>query len=260
MEDLSIKISSYVLTALVLFPMALLIFMAGPRGLYSAFSSISFRTSLELTLFASAAAVAIDFALGTPVAYGLARGIIKGGGAVYDVLLAPVSIPHTVVGIMLLLAFSPPSPIYGVAPWLSPIGTLWGLILALSYVSMPIYIMSLREHFEMIDRESEMYILSMGVPHSVVLRSVVLRGSFGPILRVSLLSMGRAISEFGSVVILTYSVLAAPLFYYTMPSTVFIWYNYEVSGLYAAVSYAAALLLVTLLLSVSAYAISRIEH
>lgn len=259
MEDLSIKAATYALAALVLLPMALMLAVAGPQGIYMAFSSPAFRSSLYLSLLAAAAATLINFLLGTPAAYGLAKGIIRGGGLVYDVLLAPVSIPHTVVGIMLLLAFSPPSPIYKAFPDLNPIGTLWGLVLALTYVSMPIYIMSLRERFEALDREMEMYMISLGVSYSRLLRRVVVRGSIGSILRVSLLSVGRAISEFGSVVIIAYSILAAPLFYYVMPSTVFIWYNYEVSGLYSALSYAAALLLVTLLLTFAAYLVSGLE-
>lgn len=259
MEDLSIKAGVYALTAAVLFPMALLIAVAGPGGMLSAFLSPSFRSSLGLTLFASSLAAAANFLAGTPAAYGLARGIIRGGGAVYDVILSPISIPHTVVGVMLLLAFSPRSPIYGIAPGLSPLGTLWGLVLALTYVSLPIYVMSLREHFESLDEEAERYMLSLGVPHSRILRSVTLRESFGPVLRVLLLSVGRAIGEFGSVVIIAYSVLAPPIFYYVMPSTVFIWYGYEVSGLSAALSYASSLLLVTLLLNLAAYLVSRIE-
>ncbi|PMP97165.1 MAG: hypothetical protein C0167_01680 [Nitrososphaera sp.] len=140
---------------------------------------------------------------------------------------------------------------------LLPLDTLWGMILAMFYVSAPIYVMSMREHFERSDLEMERFLGSLGMSPSSIFYSVILRGSLGSIARISLLSMGRAISEFGSIVILAYSVSMAPLFYYVKPATVLIWYKYDVYGLSAAVGYASALLVVTLILSLLAYLASE---
>ncbi len=256
MRDLSIKAPLYALAAVIGVPIAMLFYSAGPAGVASSFEDPQFISSLGLTMLGAAIATALNVALGTPAAYALARGLIRGEGALYDLLLSPVSIPHTVVGIMLLIVFSPASPLHYLLGYLNPLDTLWGMALAMFYVSAPIYVMSMREHFERSDPEMELFLQGLGMSPSSVFYMVVLRGSLGSVARISLLSMGRAISEFGSIVILAYSVSMAPLFYYVKPATVLIWYKYEVYGLSAAVGYASALLLVTLALSILAYFLS----
>ena len=253
MRDLSIKTPLYALAAVIAVPIAILFYSAGPIGVLSSFEDPQFLSSLGLTMLGASMATAFNVALGTPAAYALARGLIRGEGALYDLLLSPVSIPHTVVGIMLLIMFSPASPLHDLFGILNPLDTLWGMVLAMFYVSVPIYVMSMREHFERSDLEMERFLGSLGLPPSSIFYSVILRGSIGSIARISLLSMGRAISEFGSIVILAYSVSMAPLFYYVKPATVLIWYKYDVYGLSAAVGYASALLMVTLILSILAY-------
>ncbi|MDP7981716.1 MAG: ABC transporter permease subunit [Conexivisphaerales archaeon] len=257
MRDLSIKTPLYALAAVVAVPIAVLFYSAGPVGIASSFEDPQFISSLGLTMLGASIAAALNAALGTPAAYALARGLIRGEGALYDLLLSPVSIPHTVVGIMLLIMFSPASPLHYLLGSLNPLDTLWGMILAMFYVSAPIYVMSMREHFERSDLEMERFLGSLGMSPSSIFYSVILRGSLGSIARISLLSMGRAISEFGSIVILAYSVSMAPLFYYVKPATVLIWYKYDVYGLSAAVGYASALLVVTLILSLLAYLASE---
>ncbi|MGC8969930.1 MAG: ABC transporter permease subunit [Conexivisphaera sp.] len=257
MRDPSIRIPLYALSALVAAPIAILFWVAGPSGLAAALEDPQFLSSLGLTMLGASIAVALNVALGTPAAYALARGLVRWEGAFYDLLLSPVSIPHTVVGIMLLLLFSPASPLSPLFGALNPLDTLWGMSLAMFYVSAPIYVMSMREHFERSDPDMERFLASLGMSPSGVFYSVVLRGSIGSVARVALLSMGRAVSEFGSIVILAYSVSLAPLFYYVKPATVLIWYKYDVYGLGAAVGYAAALLLITLIMSIAAYSASR---
>ncbi|MGC9088099.1 MAG: hypothetical protein ACP5IF_05750, partial [Conexivisphaera sp.] len=158
MRDLSIKTPLYALAAVVAVPIAVLFYSAGPVGIASAFEDPQFVSSLGLTMLGASIAAALNAALGTPAAYALARGLIRGEGALYDLLLSPVSIPHTVVGIMLLIMFSPASPLHYLLGSLNPLDTLWGMILAMFYVSAPIYVMSMREHFERSDLEMERFL------------------------------------------------------------------------------------------------------
>lgn len=253
MRDLSIRAPLYALAAVVAIPIAILLYSSGPAGITSSMEDPQFMSSLGVTVLGASIATALNALLGTPAAYALARRMVRWHGALYDLLLSPVSIPHTVVGIMLLLVFSPASPLYAALGALNPLDTLWGMSLAMFYVSAPIYVMAMREHFERSDPELEHFMGSLGLAPSAVFYSILVRGSIGSIARISLLSMGRAISEFGSLVILAYSVSLAPLFHYVKPATVLIWYKYDVYGLSSAVGYASALLLVTLALSMLAY-------
>ncbi|MGC9075874.1 MAG: hypothetical protein ACP5HT_01320 [Conexivisphaera sp.] len=121
MRDLSIKTPLYALAAVVAVPIAVLFYSAGPVGIASSFEDPQFISSLGLTMLGASIAAALNAALGTPAAYALARGLIRGEGALYDLLLSPVSIPHTVVGIMLLIMFSPASPLHYLLGSLNPL-------------------------------------------------------------------------------------------------------------------------------------------
>ncbi len=95
--------------------------------------------SIELTLVSSLLAAAMDAALLTPAAYFFSRHSASVADSIADL---PASIPHPVIGIAIVLALSPTTPI-GAA--LADLGfkvfdTFSGLSLALMAVSSPPYI------------------------------------------------------------------------------------------------------------------------
>jgi molybdate/tungstate transport system permease protein len=237
--------------------MIVLYYEVGPTGLAIAFEDSQFLESLNLTFLGAIFATMLNVFLGTPVAYALSRKIIKLESTLYDIFLSPVSIPHTVVGIMLLLTFSPSSPFYPLLKNINPVDDILGLSLAMFYVSSPIYIMSIKETFDKADVELEYFIQSLGKDRYFIFEKVLIPEQFDSIIRIALLSLGRAISEFGSIIIIAYSVTFLPFFQYVKPVTVFKWYKNEVYGLSSALGYAAALLTISLLISFFIYALSR---
>ncbi|MCL4343920.1 MAG: ABC transporter permease [Nitrososphaerota archaeon] len=247
----------YFTMAVFLVPIAILFYLSGLSGIITAFSDKSFIDSLTLTFLAAIAATFVNVLLGTPVAYSLARKLVRWESSAYDLLLSPISIPHTVVGIMLLVTFSPISPIYLLTKYMNPVNTFFGMVLAMFFVSAPIYIMAMKEYFERMDQVHELFTMSLGNDRLKTFTKVVFPMSSGSIMRVSMISLGRALSEFGSLIILSYTVTMAPLFSFVSPATVFIWYKYETYGLLPALRYSSAMLLISMLLTLFLYLASK---
>ncbi len=189
--------------AIFIVPILILFYLSGINDILAAFSTRGFVDSLALTFLAAIAATALNVMLGTPVAYSLARRLVKWESSAYDLLLSPISIPHTVVGIMLLITFSPISPIYFITKYMDPVNTFFGMVLAMFFVSAPIYIMAMKEYFERMDQVHELFAISLGNDRLATFMKVVFPMSSGSVMRVSMISLGRALSEFGSLIILT---------------------------------------------------------
>lgn len=256
MNEKLFHILTYLMMLLIVLPMAVLYYEAPLKGMAEAFVNGQFLESLGVTFIGAAAATTLNVFLGTPVAYALSRKIVKLESAFYDVFLSPVSIPHTVVGIMLLLTFSP-SSLFSILRYVNPVDEIFGLSLAMFYVSSPIYVMSMKETFDKADQELEYFIQSLGKSKYFIFRKVIIQEFSVSIIRIALLSLGRAISEFGSIIIIAYSVTLLPIFQYVMPTKVFICYKYDVYGLSSVLDYASALLTISLLISFLIYILSR---
>ncbi len=212
-------------------------------------------SSIMLTLSSSFTACVIVSALFTPFAYELARRRRPLEEALSEI---PASIPHPVVGIALLILDSPLTP---TGKALQSIGinffdSYLGLVIALVTVSAPIYIRSLHSFFESLPKEPELFAMSLGAPRLKVLFNVVLPNSYRGVLLSFLISMSRAMSEFGSIAILAYYVLQPP-FNGVSPASVLIYDFYGYYGPTVAVTTAALLVVVSLPFAFAARLIKR---
>lgn len=195
------KLLAFFLAFLLIFPiLAILYYGYGPYFSKSYAFGNAIITSIELTFFASSVSVAIIIVLFTPLAYYLARHKNPVIEAFVDI---PASVPHPVVGIALLFIDSPLNPL---GRFLSSHGinffyTYLGLILALTIVSSPIYIRAMQNFYEGVPKSYEYFAFSLGASEFRTFFRVVLPSSIRGIISAGLTSMARAISEFGSVVI-----------------------------------------------------------
>ena len=89
---------------LLLIPVAVLLYYGlGPLRSPAGYS-VGVLRSIELSLVSSAAAAVVDVVLFTPLAYYLARGRDRLAETLVDV---PVSVPHPIVGVALVILDSP---------------------------------------------------------------------------------------------------------------------------------------------------------
>jgi len=200
--------------------------------------------SVELTLISSAIAAAVSVVLFTPLAYYFARNKNSIGETLSDI---PASIPHPIVGVAILVIASPLTPFgkFLISIGINLFDSILGLIIALTIVSAPIYVKSMQPFFQSMNIAHENYALGLGASKFRTFISVVLPNSGRGILSALLISMSRAMSEFGSIAIVAYYVLQQP-FYGVNPAPVLIFQYYTYYGLGAAVTASAVMILVSI--------------
>lgn len=227
---------------LVLFvvgPLLRLLLESSPRHLAEAIQDPELRASIGLTVVTATAATLLGALLGIPLAYLLARRSFPGRRIIQGIIDLPVVIPHPVAGIALLLFLGRRSTVGGI---LSHIGLEFvshvpGIVAAMLFVSVPILVSGAREAFRGVDPQLERVARTLGDTAWGAFRRVTLPLAGRGILAGSILAWARSVSEFGSIVILTYNPKVA---------SIFIFDRFTAFGLPAAVPAAVILLLVAL--------------
>jgi len=187
------------------------------------------------------------------IAYYLARSSDRLAESLVDL---PASVPHPIVGVALLVLDSPLTPTgrFLISHGVNFYDTFLGLVVALVVMSAPIYVKSLQPYFESRDSSPENFAMGMGTSRLRALFSVVLPSSSAGLESASLISMSRALSEFGSISILAYYVLQYP-FSGVSPASVTIYNLFTGAapgGLDAAVTASAVMILVSLPIALAA--------
>lgn len=254
----TLRAIALVALALLLVPVVVLLYYGlGPLRDSAGYGSDVIR-SIELSLVASAIAAVADVVVFTPLAYYLARVEDRLAETLVDV---PVSVPHPIIGIALLILDSPLTP---TGRFLISIGidfynTILGLVVALVVMSAPIYVKAMQPYFEAKDSSSEEFAAGMGASPLRTLVGVVLPDSVPAVESASLLAMSRALSEFGAVSIIAYYVLQYPFSGVSPASvTIYSFFNGAVpNGLDAAVTASAVMILVSLPIALAAHLVRR---
>lgn len=243
-----LKLVSFLSLALLIVPVALLLYEGlGPLRDPIGYSNEVFR-SIELTLLSSSIAAVASVILFTPLSYYFARNKNSIMETLADI---PAAIPHPIIGVAILVLASPLTPFgkFLLSVGLNLFDTVLGLVVALTVISAPIYIKSMQPYFQSMNIVYENYALGLGSSKFKTFISVVLPNSGRGILSASLISMSRAMSEFGSIAIIAYYVLQRP-FYGVNPASVLIFQYYTYYGLGAAVTASAVMILVSIMMMV----------
>jgi molybdate/tungstate transport system permease protein len=227
------------LVLFVIGPLLRLLLESSPRTLAEAIRDPELRASIALTVLTATAATLLGALLGIPLAYLLARRSFPGRRMVQGIIDLPVVIPHPVAGIALLLFLGRRSTVGGI---LSHIGLEFvshvpGIVAAMLFVSVPILVSGAREAFRGVDPQLERVARTLGDTAWGAFRRVTLPLAGRGILAGSILAWARSVSEFGSIVILTYNPKVA---------SIFIFDRFTAYGLPAAVPAAVILLVVAL--------------
>ncbi len=242
----AISVISWITIALLIIPILFILYF----GFVIYRNALGFgdtvMESIELTVISSAISAFIVFVVFTPLAFNLARNQNNFMETASDI---PASIPHPIVGIAFLIIGSPITPF---GRFLSSIGinffdSIQGLIVALSFISAPVYIRSAQSVFSSLNRYHEMFGYSLGVSRIRILYSVVIPGSIKDLASATLTSMSRAMSEFGSIAILAYYILQGP-FKGVEPASVLIYQYYGYYGPGVAVTAAALMIVVSMII------------
>ena len=158
--------------------------------------------ALRTSLITSLSSLVLTIAFGTPLAYALARRRVP-GTTLFDTLLdLPMVLPPTVAGVALLMTFGRRGLL---GPWLDALGiqvvfTAAAVVLAQSFVSMPLYVRSAQAGFRGVDPELERVAYTLGYSTTRTFLRVTVPLAFPALLSGAVMAWARALGEFGATI------------------------------------------------------------
>jgi molybdate/tungstate transport system permease protein len=194
--------------------------------------------ALIVTLEASVTSSLILLALSLPLAYISSRVRFRGESLIEALIDVPLMIPHTVVGIMILLSYG---GLAGIED------SFWGIVAAMMFVSTPLMVDTLRLGYDRVPVSLEHVARSLGATGWKTYRSITLPLVFPNIITGFILAWARAMSEVGSILIVAY-------YPKTINVLIYEWFN--MYGL----KYAASLSILLVLLSLASFAALRVLY
>ncbi|HSG48698.1 MAG TPA: ABC transporter permease [Longimicrobiales bacterium] len=159
--------------------------------------------ALRLSVVTSVSATAISLVLGVPLAWVLARVEFPGRALARGIVTLPLVLPPVVGGAALLFALGRRglvgAPLEQATGLLLPF-SVWGVIVANTFVAMPFLVITVEGALRNMDRRYEDAAASLGAHRWTVLRRVTLP-MIAPSLAAGLvLSWARAFGEFGATI------------------------------------------------------------
>ncbi|WP_297508916.1 tungstate ABC transporter permease WtpB [Thermococcus sp.] len=149
--------------------------------------------ALRNSLATATATALIALLFGVPLGYVLARMEFPGKSLVQALVDVPIVIPHSVVGIMLLVTFSK-----------AILDNYLGIISAMLFVSAPFTINASRDGFLAVDEKLEGVARTLGASRLRAFASVALPLAFPSIASGAIMTWARAISEVGAILVVAY--------------------------------------------------------
>jgi len=248
--SLSVGFVTIYLSLVVLIPLGAVVLRANNEGLsgfWREVTSPAALASLRLTLVAALIVSAINAVMGTLIAWILVRDHFP-GLRVFDALIdLPFALPTIVAGLVLLALYGPNSSIHLNFAYTRP-----AVVIALLFVTLPFVVRSVQPVLMELDTEMEEAAASLGAGRVTTFRRVVLPNLLPAILAGTALSFARAISEFGSTVLLT-----GNLPFKTEVASVHIFGQIESDNPTGAAALSTVLLLAALVVLVSFHFIER---
>ena len=158
--------------------------------------------ALWLSLVVSAGAVVLTILFGSPLAWVISRRAGRWRGTLRLLVIMPMVMPPVVSGIALLSVFSERRLLGRV---LAEVGislpyTVAGAITAVTFVSMPFYVLALEAGLTAADRRTEEAAEVYGASPGRMLWSVILPSVHRALLAGVALSWARALGEFGATI------------------------------------------------------------
>jgi sulfate transport system permease protein len=154
--------------------------------------------ALKLTFVVSLLVVAANALAGTLIAWVLVRDDFRGKSLINALIDLPFALPTIVAGLTLLAIYGPRSPIDVDVAY-----TRAAIVLALLFVTLPFVVRAVQPVLLELDREMEQAAASLGAGPFATFRRIVLPNLMPAILSGAALSFGKAVGEFGSVVLIS---------------------------------------------------------
>lgn len=185
-------------------------FFSGENHLAAALADPGVLHAVQVTLAASACAVVLNSVFGITLGILLVRHEFPGKRLLSALLDLPVSVSPVVVGLALLLAYGPVHGVLG-GP-LADFGvrllfSFPGIVLAVTFVSLPLVLRAIVPVLQEVGTDQEVAASSLGANGRQVLTRVTLPSIRWAAAYGVVLTLARALGEFGAVVIISGGVV-----------------------------------------------------
>ncbi|HEX4687049.1 MAG TPA: sulfate ABC transporter permease subunit CysT [Nocardioides sp.] len=189
---------------LVLIPLAAIVATAGDEGWHGYVDTLTNPqtwAAIKLTVGQSLLVTGINVVMGTTIAWVLVRDRFWGKRLMDLVIDIPFAMPTIVAGLVLLGLYGPKSPL-----GINVSNTRASVTLALAFVTLPFIVRTVQPVLAELEADVEEAAASLGANRLTILRRIVLPSIVPAIAAGAALSFARAISEYGSLVLLSGSL------------------------------------------------------
>jgi sulfate transport system permease protein len=186
---------------LVLIPLAAIVVSAstdGWSGFWDVVSTGQTAAAQRLTVTQALIVTALNVVMGTALAWVLVRDHFPGKRILDLVIDVPFALPTIVAGLVLLALYGSDSPL-----GIDIANTRYAIFMALAFVTLPFVVRTVQPVLETLERDVEEAAASLGASRWTTFRRVILPSLVPAITAGAALSFARAISEYGSMGLLS---------------------------------------------------------
>lgn len=202
---LSLGTTLLYLTIIILIPVVALILKGaeiGPARFLAIVTSPRTLTALKVTVTAAAVSTLFNAVYGLLMAWVLVRYEFLGKRLLDALMDIPFALPTAVAGLSLTALFSA-NGWFG--PVLDALGfevvyTIWGIIIAMTFTSIPFVVRTVQPVLEDLDPALEQAAMTLGARPWTIFRRVVFPAILPAFLAGSTIAFARSLGEFGAVV------------------------------------------------------------
>ena len=200
-SSLGLGIAMVWFSLLVLIPLTAIVATAGGDGWHGYVDTLTNPQSwaaMKLTVGQALLVTGINVVMGTMIAWVLVRDRFWGKRLLDLVIDIPFAMPTIVAGLVLLGLYGPKSPL-----GINVSNQRASVTLALAFVTLPFIVRTVQPVLAELEADVEEAAASLGAGQLTVLRRIVLPSIVPAIAAGAALSFARAISEYGSLVLLS---------------------------------------------------------
>ncbi|GIJ62575.1 sulfate ABC transporter permease subunit CysT [Virgisporangium aurantiacum] len=186
---------------LVLIPLAAVVVTASQGGwsnFWDTVTSEQTAAAIRLTVGTAFLVTVVDIVMGTLIAWVLVRDRFFGQRALEVLIDIPFALPTIVAGLVLLSLYGPDSPL-----GINIANTRIAVFLAFLFVTLPFVVRTVQPVLAELDRDVEEAAASLGASRFTTFRRIILPSLTPAIAAGAALSFARAVSEYGSLVLLS---------------------------------------------------------
>jgi sulfate transport system permease protein len=238
------------LSLIVLIPLAAVVWRsqaAGMHGFWQQISTPEAAAALKLTVVVSIIVALLNVVFGTLIAWVLVRDQFPGRRLLDTFIDLPFALPTIVAGLVLLSLYGAQSPV-----GINMAYTRIGVGVALLFVTLPFVVRTVQPVLIELDQEMEAAAHSLGASRLTTFRRIILPNLLPAILAGTGLAFARAISEFGSTVLISGNIP-----FQTQVSAVHIFSQIETDNTTGAAAEATVLLVLALVVIIGLDLVQR---